>query len=262
MSQADLNALEREVELTRAKFADDLARLRAPHTLAAFKEDLWAHARETKDGILADLKARAAANPAAVAAVAAGVAWRLFQRPPIATLLVGLGLVGLLRTSPSQTNSRTHMDPYAGEPRPLGHDTSLASRADAVVDVTKQKVQDWSSQARDAAREATTKIAEQAASMADSASDALHDARDTVQESVTRIADTAASVTNRASSTLRAAIPDRDERDTYLLGAAALAVAAAVGIAIQRRAQPAQSPVRKAIDDWHERNGGGFNRVS
>jgi hypothetical protein len=50
MSQADLNALEREVELTRAKFADDLARLRAPHTLAAFKDDLWAHARETKDG--------------------------------------------------------------------------------------------------------------------------------------------------------------------------------------------------------------------
>jgi hypothetical protein len=83
MSQADLNALEREVELTRAKFADDLARLRAPHTLAAFKDDLWAHARETKDGILADLKARAAANPAAVAAVAAGVAWRLFHRPPI-----------------------------------------------------------------------------------------------------------------------------------------------------------------------------------
>ena len=40
MSQADLNALEREVELTRAKFAHDLARLRSPHTLAELPNDL------------------------------------------------------------------------------------------------------------------------------------------------------------------------------------------------------------------------------
>src|SRR5512133_1746432 len=62
MSAAELNALEREVELTRARFASDLARLRSPHNLAEFKEDLWAHARETKDGVLAEVKARAAAN--------------------------------------------------------------------------------------------------------------------------------------------------------------------------------------------------------
>jgi hypothetical protein len=90
MSDADLNTLEREVEITRAKFAHDLARLRSPHSLAEFKEDLWAHARGTKDGIVADLKARAAANPAALAAVAAGVAWRLFHRPPIAQLADGI----------------------------------------------------------------------------------------------------------------------------------------------------------------------------
>jgi hypothetical protein len=243
MSQGDLNALEREVELTRARFANDLARLRSPHNLAAFKEDLWAEARETKDGILADLKARAAANPAAVLALGAGVAWRLFHRPPIATVLVGLGLVGLLRTSPGQTTSQTHMDPYAEDPRPLDRgDTGLASQASALAGAAKQRVQDWAALASDAAREATTQIGEKAASMADSASGALHDARDTVQESVTRVADNAASVTNRASSTLRAAIPGRDERDTYLLGAAALAVAAAVGIAVQRRAQEDTRP--------------------
>src|SRR5262245_2415988 len=116
MSEGDLNTLEREVELTRAKFADDLARLRSPHNLAEFKEDLWAHARETKNGILADLKARAAANPAAVAAVAAGVAWRLFHRPPIATALVGLGLFSLLRTTPQHTDSDTWIDRYAADP--------------------------------------------------------------------------------------------------------------------------------------------------
>ena len=83
MSAAELNALDREVELTRARFANDLARLRSPHNIADFKEDLWARARDTRDGLLADLKARAAANPLAVAALAAGVAWRLFQRPPL-----------------------------------------------------------------------------------------------------------------------------------------------------------------------------------
>jgi hypothetical protein len=86
MSAAELNALEREVELTRAKFANDLARLRSPHNIAEFKEDLWASAGEAKDRVLAEVKARAAANPLAVAALAAGVAWRLFHRPPIATL--------------------------------------------------------------------------------------------------------------------------------------------------------------------------------
>jgi hypothetical protein len=34
MSEADLNALEREVEMTRVKFAHDLARLRSPHNLS------------------------------------------------------------------------------------------------------------------------------------------------------------------------------------------------------------------------------------
>jgi gas vesicle protein len=218
MSQADLNALEREVELTRAKFADDLARLRAPHTLAAFKDDLWAHARETKDGILADLKARAAANPVAVAAVAAGVAWRLFHRPPIATLLVGLGLVGLLRTSP--------------QTRPLG---DLTARVSAFADAAKQKVQDWSAQASQAAGDATAHIKETAAAVADRATEALRDAGDTARDRVTRLADDAASVSDRAAASVRAAMPDREDRDNYLLGAAALAVAAAVGIALQRR---------------------------
>jgi hypothetical protein len=66
MSEANLNALERDVELTRAKFAHDLARLRSPHNLAEFKEELWAHARETKDGKVANLKARTAALPEAL----------------------------------------------------------------------------------------------------------------------------------------------------------------------------------------------------
>jgi hypothetical protein len=232
MSEADLNALEREVEMTRAKFAHDLARLRSPHNLAEFKEDLWAHARETKDGIVADLKARAAANPAALAAIAAGLAWRLFHRPPIATALVGLGLVSLLRTSPERTDAKTWIDRYAEDP--VGE---LRSQAGAFTDAAKQKAQELGEQAGHAAEDAATQIKETAAVLTESTTEMLHDASDTARDRVTRLADDAVSVSDRASASLRAAIPAREDRDNYLLGAAALAVAAAVGIGFQRRAQ-------------------------
>src|SRR2546421_4851893 len=239
MSAAELNALEREVELTRARFASDLARLRAPHNLAEFKEDLWAQARETKDGVLAEVKARASANPLAVMALAAGVGWRLFHRPPIATLLVGLGLVGLLRTSPSHADYDRAEDVFDPE--------EWRSRAIGFADAAKQKVQDWSAQASQAAHEAKTQVADTAASVAERASDmvrntgdsareVLRGTGDTARDRLTRLADDAASGSHQASARLRAAMTDRDDRDTILLGAAALAVAAAVGIAFQRRA--------------------------
>src|SRR6266550_3956413 len=178
MSAAELNGLEREVELTRAKFANDLARLRSPHNLAKFKEDLWAHARETKDGVLAEVKARAAANPLAVAALAAGVAWRLFHRPPIATFLVGLGLVGLLRTSPSQVDYAKAEDFFDPE--------EWKSRASAFTDAAKQKVQDLSAQAAEAAHDAKAQVTEAAASAADRASGALRYAGDMARDRAAR----------------------------------------------------------------------------
>ena len=49
------------------------------------------------------------------------------------------------------------------------------------------------------------------------------------------MADKAPSLAQQASTRVYNALPDREDRDTYLLGAAALAVAAAVGIAYQRR---------------------------
>jgi hypothetical protein len=195
MSDADLNTLEREVEITRAKFAHDLARLRSPHSLAEFKEDLWAHARGTKDGIVADLKARAAANPAALAAVAAGVAWRLFHRPPIATALVGLGLFSLLRTSPERTDSETWIDRYAEDP--VGE---LRSRASELADAAKQKVKDLSEQVGQAAGATTRELKEKATAATERATETLRDAGDTAQHRLTRLADEAVSVSDRASA--------------------------------------------------------------
>src|SRR5258708_7252409 len=91
MSDAKLNALERDVEQARARFADDLARLRSPSTLARFKDDAWAEARDTKDELVGktkeaakdgaqrlftELQERAAANPVAALAIGAGFAGR------------------------------------------------------------------------------------------------------------------------------------------------------------------------------------------
>jgi hypothetical protein len=45
--------------------------------------------------VLDDLKARAAANPAAALAIGAGIGWRLLKHPPIASALIGVGLVSL-----------------------------------------------------------------------------------------------------------------------------------------------------------------------
>jgi hypothetical protein len=95
--------------------ARDLDRLRSAKTISAFKEDVLAQASETTDQLFGkakdslsdgmqnlwhEVKARAAANPAAALAIGAGLAWRMVQQPPIASVLVGIGLLSLWRTDP------------------------------------------------------------------------------------------------------------------------------------------------------------------
>jgi hypothetical protein len=311
MSNVELNALERDVEQARARFADDLARLRSPATLARFKDDAWAQASQTKDDLVdktkeaakdgaqrlfADLKERAAANPVAALAIGAGLAWRLVHKPPIATLLVGMGVVGLLRTSPAR-NSEPYMGLHDEDPRLRyrtgSKDAGLVARAGELAEAVKDRAQDWGASAGDAARATAAQVADTAASVTERASRVMHEAKDAARETASRIADKAASATDRASDALAdanhatretvarmgdkavsaaaqasqglqdaggaaretvahvadkaavlahqashriyEALPDKEDRDTYLLGAAALAVAAAVGIAYQRR---------------------------
>src|SRR5262245_57896727 len=250
MRTAELNALERDVEQARARFADDLARLRSPTNLARLKSDLWADVRETKDEVVdkakdaaqdlaqrlvAELKARAAANPLATIAIGAGLAWRLVHRPPIATVLVGLGLVGLARTTPSQRISQPYMGLLDEDPVPQRRGGDLASHAETLADAAKEKVQDWSAETGDAIRHTAGEIVEKAASVAENASDALEGARNAVRKTATKVGDTTSAVAERVSQSVRDAVPDRDDRDTFLLAAASVAVAAAVGIAYQRR---------------------------
>jgi gas vesicle protein len=255
---SELDTLERDVAQARARFADDLARLRSPDNLARFKDDLWAEARETKDElvdktkeaakegaqrVLTELKERAAGNPLAAAAIGAGLAWRFIHRPPIATLLIGAGLFGLLRTSAPQRRSEPYMGFY-DEELALRHRTGhgdLAQRAADMAGTVKEKVQDWSASAGETARAAAAQIADKAAAAAEGASQTLQEAHTTARETVGQATENAAALAQRASTRLQDAMPDREDRDKYLLGVAALAVAAAVGIAYQRRTHGAGS---------------------
>jgi hypothetical protein len=101
-------------------------------------------AQDGAERLVAELKARAAANPLATIAIGAGLAWRLVHRPPIATVLVGLGLIGLARTTPSQRASQPYMGFLDEDPVPERQGSDLASHAEALADAAKEKVQDWS----------------------------------------------------------------------------------------------------------------------
>jgi hypothetical protein len=221
MSEANLNALERDVEQARARFADDLARLRSPATLARFKDDALAEARNTKDELVdktkaaakdgaqrlfTELKERAAANPVAALAIGAGLAWRLVHRPPVATLLVGMGVVGLLRTSPARS-PEPPMGLHEEDPRVRyrngANETGLVARAGDLAEAVKEKVQDWSASAGVAARVTATQVADAAASVTERASRVMHDARDAARETAAQVADKASSVADRASDDLQ-----------------------------------------------------------
>jgi hypothetical protein len=84
MIEPSLNQLEREVEASRTKPASDLSTLRSPATAAEFTETLKQEALDAKDALLdkakasaqssiesliEEVKARAAANPAAALAI-------------------------------------------------------------------------------------------------------------------------------------------------------------------------------------------------
>jgi gas vesicle protein len=280
----ELEKLERDVADARLRVRADLQRLRAPHV--SLRDEITTGTRRSmddyRDRFLTNLKDRLAANPVATAAIAAGLAWRLVRRPPIATMLIGGGLWSLLRT----------------EPVPGAYDHAEARARAAMDDATdwaqnvKGAVQDRAEAVRDAARQAADTVKETAArgaQMADqlraSAAETARAAADTVRETAARGSESAqtwhaqaqaqaegwreqaqtqvqdwraqARETGRAvagnlsaqAAALRQRAPQvanavQQNRDGVLLGLASVAVVAAVGIAAQRRLADDRLPPR------------------
>lgn len=255
MSDRHLEQLEREVEASRAKLNGGLSTLRSPSTYSDLRSDVKNDVIDLKDalfdqakssvqttleGFVEGLKAKAAANPAAALAIGAGIAWRLVQRPPIATALIGAGLYSLFHTPPTRRASRTtagylslakdRLDEQASE-----FVESVKQRAIAIGDSAVEKTTELARNVKDRAVAMGEAVSEGTAELVGAASDQGQHWSNEMRRASTRVAD----VTHTAAhpGRLRHSYPEpsSDARDTLLLGAAGVAVMAALGMALQRR---------------------------
>ena len=145
MTDARLDQLEAEVAAARRRVSDDLEKLRAAAGLSDLTHDVAGQLAGAKDqaietarsaaaqavtGVIDDIKERVAANPAAALVIGAGLAWRLYRHPPVTSLLVGAGLLALLRTDPRE--------PSAG--------AEALRKARGRVERARAGLQDWASE--------------------------------------------------------------------------------------------------------------------
>jgi hypothetical protein len=252
MAQAELNRLEGEVREARQRLKSDLEVLRAPDTFSTFKDELVTEARASgddaianaksaatdwSDRLIAEIKERAAANPVAVGAIAAGIGWRILRKPPITTMLVGFGLYSLYRTKP-------------GELAPGAERVYQA--ADLAV-AAKEQIQQWSNEAGDAAGQVREALAPTVRQLSEDAGEAVAKATDSVRElattgseqvrrwrdnagtAVAQVSDIAQTMGARGSQSLQHLATDQRQRDKLLLGIASLALTTALGLRWLRR---------------------------
>jgi hypothetical protein len=227
MPHPELDRLEGDVRDARRRLKSDLEVLRAPETFSSFKEDVIGEARQSRDDIvanvkeaatnradslIADIKERAEANPLAVGAIAAGVAWRILRKPPITTMLVGYGLISLWRTKP-------------GQPAP-GAETVYRA-ADMAIEA-KEQVEQWGSEAGDVIARATDVVVP-------AVTETVQRWRADASQSVSQATTTVQSLVASGSQSLEHIVMDKQERDKVLLGAAAVALTAALGLTCLRR---------------------------
>ncbi|MBX9758378.1 MAG: hypothetical protein K2Y29_06340 [Beijerinckiaceae bacterium] len=251
-----IDELERDVEQARSRLAADIALLRAPETFEAAKSGVFDAAYGYRDqmrekatgygnGMLDTWKAKAAANPLAVAAIGAGIAWRLYKHPPITTVLVGLGLASLMRTDPNDDSMhpRRLMETASEKAMELKDRAAaqVAELRETAVGAMEEKVHEWTAAAEsvvESAAERVSSIGSPSSSQprGDGAAPTFAQTRDPEALGVQRgrmraptadipyPSDEARSLRGWQSSS------GGDRRDAYLLGVAALAVGAAVGL--------------------------------
>ena len=248
MTQAELDVLEREVEDARGRLRVDLARLRSPGSIARMKDDVTDRvtgaAQDTAHGVLDEIKARAAANPVAALAIGAGLAWRLARHPPIATLLVGAGLWGLLKTDPHQRYAGADFVARTGEFAGVVKDTvseKIESVSEMVDELSRSelaaKAGELSGTVRQNAGELSGTVREKAGALKETVGQWSARTGEFATGAAADVSSTANAWAKDAPKLVSAAVQEvREDRDAYLLGAAALAIAAAVGISYQRGA--------------------------
>jgi hypothetical protein len=219
MTDLSLRECEGEAETARAKLARDLEVLRSSRTMSAFTGDLKREAMDTKtaavgklrstvEGFADEWKAKAAANPMATLLIGVGIAWRLYRKPPIASLLVGAGLVSLWRTQaqPGAVRDNAELLRHGGE--------RLGEQVSALADTAGQK-----------AAEAREVISQKASEMMAESADRLDEWRvragDALQQVRARAEDTASQAVKDGAERLRQARNQAVELAQQARGAAA-----------------------------------------
>jgi hypothetical protein len=234
MADASLLEYERDVEQSRARLTHDLTVLCSPETFANFTDDLKQEAFEAKDAFWDEVKARAAANPAAVAAIGAGLAWRFIRRPPIASAFIGVGLYSLWKTEPRKNDdgtgwrrdylqqSKEALKEQAGEV--VSAAAKIAGQAQDAVgekgveiwDDAREKIRKWGEEMGSRLHETTSRARSTGHDFLDDVRAKQHDLRDQAEDVAVRAVDK---------------FRGEDTRNNLLLGIAGLAIATALGIA-------------------------------
>ena len=274
---SEVDALERDVEVARARLVNRVAQLKAP-PISGVKDELVADATDYKDevidsakqkvtdaidGFVSDVKRRAADNPVAVAAIGAGIAWKLWQKPPITTLLVGAGVAALFGRSSVR---EIEVDPYDPD-RPSGYvpggvagygygttagaiEQKVIGGATVAIETAREKA----GELRDRVGEMTDSALRSAGELRDNAVRSAGELMDNARRSAGDLRDSAVRSTGQAGDSLsayardtRARIqPARDYaedvvRDNGLyFGLAALAIGAAAGIGFMQMNKPVE----------------------
>jgi len=231
--------LEREAERARMRLAKSLERLANPSVQEAVKQQIAGYGTRLKDqalqyvqenkdemlekgreigrqqaGSFVDgLKRKASENPLGLALIGAGIAWRLYKKPPVTTLLVGAGIATLMRSSqPVEEDWRAYRDPYRDD-QPRGYvpggvaGFGYPEDGPGLVGTAARNlggtVSEMSERARDAAADASEQAREAATHLAERASDAVGQARDMARHAADEIATQASGMASQIAGKAR-----------------------------------------------------------
>jgi ElaB/YqjD/DUF883 family membrane-anchored ribosome-binding protein len=274
---SEVDALERDVEVARARLVNRVAQLKAP-PISGVKDELVADATDYKDevidsakqkvtdaidGFVSDVKRRAADNPVAVAAIGAGIAWKLWQKPPITTLLVGAGVAALFGRSSVREIEVNPYDPdrpsgyVPGGVAGYGYGTTAGAIEQKVIGgatVAIETAREKAGELRDRVGEMTDSALRSAGELRDNAVRSAGELMDNARRSAGDLRDSAVRSTGQAGDSLSAYARDTRARiqparnyaedvvrdNGLYFGLAALAIGAAAGIGFMQMNKPVE----------------------
>jgi hypothetical protein len=198
------------------------------------------------DGFVSDVKRRAADNPVALAAIGAGLAWRLWQKPPIATLLVGAGVAALFGRS---SVHEIDIDPYDPD-RPSGYvpggvaGYGYGTRRGAI----EQKVIGGATVAAETAREKVSELRAKANELKDSAFRSAGELTDRARESAAELRDNAVRSAGELMGSARHSA-DQLRNETVRSSGAAVDTLSSYARDARSRIQPAREYAEDVVRD-------------